>query len=218
MTKVLSVANQKGGVGKTTITALLACSLALNQKKKVLVLDCDNQASITDVRNVEKQFLKGDPPFDIIRISPEKVLKNLKEYVQYDIVFIDIPRFTSTRNDSGAMKMLYLCDAVLIPFLGSPTDYFSTVAFVEALEKLSKAEHKEDFFYYGFLNQRRRLKMEKDAMKGLKNKGLPIFDNYLSSLVRFNDFSTYKSVLSTKAGKERFEPFYKEFLEKFEIT
>jgi chromosome partitioning protein len=44
--KVVAVANNKGGVGKTTVTANLAAGLA-DRGKKVLVLDFDPQASLT---------------------------------------------------------------------------------------------------------------------------------------------------------------------------
>ncbi len=45
MTKVISFANQKGGVGKSTLCIQAAFYLALKKKKKVLVVDMDGQGN-----------------------------------------------------------------------------------------------------------------------------------------------------------------------------
>jgi chromosome partitioning protein len=65
--KVLAVANQKGGVGKTTVTVGLAEIYALHQGRKVLVVDADPQRNttsalgVTDPEFTLNDVLYGDP-------------------------------------------------------------------------------------------------------------------------------------------------------------
>ena len=53
MGKIIAIANQKGGVGKTTTCTSLCCALK-NRGRRVLLVDCDPQGNCTSGMGVDK--------------------------------------------------------------------------------------------------------------------------------------------------------------------
>ena len=56
MTKYIAVSNRRGGVGKTTITMMLAYGLAITGRQRVLLIDLDAQASTSMVMMGHKRW------------------------------------------------------------------------------------------------------------------------------------------------------------------
>jgi chromosome partitioning protein len=102
MARILCIANQKGGVGKTTTAVNLAASLAICEQKTLLI-DCDPQANATTGIGLDKARLKktlyhgmiGEAGvLDLIvdsQIDGLKVLPSRVELIGFDIEMMDQP-------------------------------------------------------------------------------------------------------------------------------
>jgi chromosome partitioning protein len=129
MSKVISVLNQKGGVGKTTLTVHLATALAL-KGEKVLLIDADPQGSALDWSAARQ----GEGLFPVAGLPKASIHKELPSLsAGYSTVLIDGP----PRVYDVARSAIMASDLVLIPVQPSPYDVWAAKEIVDLLHEAS---------------------------------------------------------------------------------
>jgi chromosome partitioning protein len=126
---IITIAHQKGGVGKSTITFNLAYYLS---KYKPLLVDLDIQNTISHVNRIrEKYALK----FNIVTITSDDTLKNIiKTSDSKNLILIDTGGF-----DSSLTRMsITASDLVLVPLKNKTYELLGLLKFEGILEELSK--------------------------------------------------------------------------------
>jgi chromosome partitioning protein len=72
--KIIAIANQKGGVGKTTTTINLGAYLAAGGKQRVLVVDLDPQGNTSSGLGLQREGLEGDLYDVLLEGAPAKAV------------------------------------------------------------------------------------------------------------------------------------------------
>ena len=140
MNRIIVFANQKGGVGKTTLCTLFANYLA-EIKQPVLVIDCDGQQTIFEKRQADikkygdDNFTYSIKPFPICEAEKmEHLMKSLKTINA--IVLIDSPGHLAQQ---GLIPLFRYADEIVCPYQFEATSVNSTVTFVSFIKKLQMA-------------------------------------------------------------------------------
>ena len=110
---VVAVANQKGGVGKTTVT--MQVGAALSRRFRVLVVDVDPQQSTVWWAENARGWL----PFDFAGNQSPRMLARLRELgAEYDFVLVDTP---GSLEDTPILEaVLDAADFVVLPLTPEP--------------------------------------------------------------------------------------------------
>ena len=106
MTKKIAIANQKGGVGKTTTTINLAASLALADQK-VLIVDMDPQANLTSGIGRKNEFKPAGTIYDAITADTTPTVQDFVVATGVEGLFL----LPADRNLTGAEVELVALDA-----------------------------------------------------------------------------------------------------------
>jgi len=131
MAFIITVANAKGGVGKSTITYGLACHYT-GRGAKCAILDEDIQQTISD--NIEMFIEREDPikGIDLLDKDNFTSYQALSESENHDIILIDTPPVLTTQ-----LGDIYdISDMVLIPIKPSTDDYNSLMRSIGTLREV----------------------------------------------------------------------------------
>jgi chromosome partitioning protein len=125
---IIAVLNQKGGVGKTTLSLNLAGYFASALGKRVLVVDADPQASAQAWSSARE----AEPLFPVVGMAKPTLHKDLPGVAaNYDITIID----GSPRVSDLARTAILAADFVLIPVQPSPFDVWASEDIVHLIRE-----------------------------------------------------------------------------------
>lgn len=126
---IIALANQKGGVGKTTLSLNLAQGLCL-RGKSVLVVDADPQASA-----LEWAEQRTKPcAFSVVGLPHKKIHHELEKIKKsFDVIVIDCPPRVSNITRSAIIAS----DLIVVPVTPSPYDLWASA---ELLELVAEAK------------------------------------------------------------------------------
>ncbi len=140
--KVLSIVNQKGGVGKSTIACNLAVHAALD-KKKTLIIDGDPQGSSMAFRAIrDKDDIRA------VSITQPTIHKDISEFGTFDLIIIDAGGRDNTLFRSAVTAASK--GMLIIPILPSQYDIWAAE---DTFKTLEEARVYVDIDTYAVFNQ-----------------------------------------------------------------
>ena len=135
LSKVITISQQKGGSGKTTLAVHLALAFIKYHNLKVAVIDTAPQGSLGKwfMIRTEKKVSNDNLTFKTASLwGAQYESKTLIK--DHDIVIIDTP----TKIESDARPSIESADLVLIPVAASHVDFWATGAIVDIAKKANK--------------------------------------------------------------------------------
>jgi chromosome partitioning protein len=154
MGKVIAVAQQKGGAGKTMLTAMFA--VALGEDASVAVLDIDPQGSLTIWNKLRGSAPKASTALTLASVSGWRLANELEKLkAKHDFVLIDTPPVI----DSDARRAIRGADLVLIPLNPAPPDLWAA----EGTLKLAAEEKRKTALIFNRAPAASRLRKRMEA-------------------------------------------------------
>lgn len=138
---IVTFANQKGGVGKTTLCATFA-NFLVTMGVRVLVIDCDFQHSIVKRREVDiRKYGEQNLPYEVVghdandRDAVVSLMDKLRNDPSIDVALMDSP---GSLKASGLTTMFANSDYLVIPFHYDVTTIPSTATFLMFINRLQE--------------------------------------------------------------------------------
>ena len=173
--QVISVLNQKGGAGKTTIATQLARAFQLDGSK-ILLVDSDPQGSARDWA-----AMNPDQPVSVVGIDRPTIERDLKSIASMDYVIID----GAPQIHDMAVSAVKASHFVLIPVQPSPYDIWATAALVDLVK--ARIEITDGKVKAAFVLSRviKGTKIGEEIATVLSDYDLPVLQSRVSQRVLF---------------------------------
>mgnify|MGYP001549257539 CR=1 FL=1 len=172
---IISLINQKGGVGKTTAAVNLASGLA-EYGHRILVVDTDPQGSV-----VQWQSIADGAEFEVLHLPSPQLSKELKTVSRrYDHIVVDSP----PAIEDITRAAIEVSNLAIIPIAPSPLDIWSskeTIALVNSLGKKYRKLNAKILIYRKIPGTR----LGKEAREAMGSYDLDILSTEISQRIVF---------------------------------
>ena len=138
MAQIISIANQKGGVGKSTVTLLAATALSQPPfSYDVAVVDVDPQQSISRRRAFDLDGFTAPIPYTVYAYNFATFARDAQALDgRHQVIFLDVAGKldTGAGGDSEAIQALQYIDLVLVPLTPGNFTLDATLDYIEAVK------------------------------------------------------------------------------------
>ncbi|MFN7451884.1 MAG: ParA family partition ATPase [Alphaproteobacteria bacterium] len=133
LARIITIAQQKGGAGKTTMAAHLAVTFASSGQQRVAIIDIDPQGSLGQWYHLrEKRLGQSATGMTFARISGWRVTNEINRLRRdHDLIIIDSP----PHAELEARTAIRAADLVVVPLQPSPMDIWATSATIEVCKQ-----------------------------------------------------------------------------------
>ncbi|WP_181308831.1 ParA family protein [Rufibacter sp. XAAS-G3-1] len=131
------IANQKGGVGKSTITTLLANYLVLEKKEQILVIDLDFQDTVYQRWTRNKEEYKNEPLYEVMKMDIDEYAtyaKGIEEMKSDAHLIMDMP---GRLDDDKILEIIKGADLIICPINYEQSIFESTFFFAEVVKAVA---------------------------------------------------------------------------------
>jgi chromosome partitioning protein len=196
--QVITIANTKGGVGKSALAGNLTWALATQTGRRVLLVDADPQASVTKWFDLATAELS----FDRTQLTTARVLHQQLPRLrqQYELIVVDCPPMQSDVTAAAVTQ----ADLGLVPVLPSPLD---VLAYSELVPLLRQAQGMNAALALRFvINQLApRTMLAQEVQETLADADIPVLPTYIHDRQVYRRVVAQGATVLTEPGPARDE-------------